>query len=400
MAFFLTILITSILSMLSVAWIYFKMLHVAHDKNLVDNPDARKLQQQPVPIVGGLCVFFGVIVATLVASCLMDCTELVPILMAMSMMIFVGCLDDLIGLSPCLRFVAEVIILVAMIFGSDGCIDSLHGLWGIETYNWWVAVPLTVFAGVGIINAVNMIDGVNGLCSGICITCCCLFGYAFHRGGDAPNSMLCFAMAAALCPFLLHNVVGKTSKMFIGDAGTMSMGALMAWCVIQVLRSDGHAKWVEYQEQGMNIVAFTLAILSVPVFDTLRVMFMRMIRGGSPFKADKTHLHHMLYEYSSSHSITSLTEIFLDLIVCLAFAIAYKAELSIDMQLYVVIAMGVIFIWGSHAFMKRGIRLNTHLAYLMRRTMAKARQGEKSWWNKFQQWVDTPRAGFKGSADS
>lgn len=400
MATLLLLLFISFLSMLAVSWIYFKMLHIAREKNLVDQPNERKLQKQPVPLVGGLCVFFGVIVGTLVASCFMDCTELVPVLMAMSVMIFLGCLDDLIGLSPRLRFGFEIFVLIALIYGGGGCIDSLHDLWGINTFSWWIAVPLTVFAGVGVINAVNMIDGVNGLCSGICITCCCLFGYAFFRGGDYPNSMLCFSMAAALFPFLLHNVVGKTSKMFIGDAGTMSIGALMAWCMIQVLRSDSQARWWAYQEQGMNVIALTLAILSVPVFDTLRVMIMRMVRGGSPFVADRTHLHHMLYDYSHSHSITSLTEILLDLSVCLAFAIAYKADLSIDMQLYVVIAMGIIFIWGSHAFMKRGIRLNTHFAYLMRRAMAKARQGEKSWWSKFQHWVDTPRMESKPDSNS
>ncbi len=391
----LLILFTSAISMLAVSWIYFKMLRIAREKNLVDQPNERKLQKQPVPLIGGLCVFFGVIVGTLVASCFMDCTELVPILMAMSMMLFLGSMDDLIGLSPSLRFCFEIFIMVALIYGGGGCIDSLHGLWGIDAFSWWIAVPLTVFAGVGVINAINMIDGVNGLCSGICITCCCLFGYAFFCGHDYPNSMLCFSMAAALCPFLVHNVVGKTSKMFIGDAGTMSMGALMAWCIIQVLRSDSHARWVDYQEQGMNVIALTLAILSVPVFDTLRVMTMRMVRGGSPFKADRTHLHHMLYDYSQSHSITSVTEIFLDLVVCLVFAIAYKANLSIDMQLYVVITMGVVFVWGIHAYLKRGLRLDTNLAYLMRRSMAKARQGEKSWWNRLQRWIDTPRIGSK-----
>lgn len=381
--------------MFCVSWIYFKMLRIAHEKGLVDNPNARKLQKQPVPLVGGLCVFFGVIGATLIASCLMDCTDLVPILMAMSIMLFLGCIDDLIGLTPTLRFIIEVIIMIALIYGGGGCIDSLHGLWGIETFSWYIAVPLTVFAGVGVINAINMIDGVNGLSSGLCITCCCLFGYAFYRGSDYPNSMLCFAMAAGLCPFLLHNVVGKTSKMFIGDAGTMCMGALMAWCMIQVLRDDSHARWWAYQEQGMNVVALTLAILSVPVFDTIRVMLMRIIRGGSPFKADRTHLHHMIYDYSLSHSITALTEIILNLLVCIVFALVFKLGCSIDVQLYVVILMGVIFIWGTHFILKRGILLNTNMSYKIRRQLTKIRQGDKSWWAKFQHWVDTPRLGSK-----
>lgn len=376
--------------MVAVSWIYFKMLRIAKEKKLFDQPNERKLQEQPVPLVGGLCVFFGVIVSTLVADCFIDCSELVTIVISMSVMIFLGSLDDLIGLSPLFRFCFEILVMIALVYGG-GCIDSFHGLWGINGISRWIAVPLTVFAGVGVINAINMIDGVNGLCSGICIACSCLFGYAFYRGSDYPNSMLCFSAAAALFPFLVHNVVGKTSKMFIGDSGTMCLGILMAWCMIQVLRGDSQARWVAYQEQGMNVVAFTLAILSVPVFDTLRVMFMRIFRGVSPFKVDRNHLHHMLYDYSHSHSLTALAEILLDLIVCLAFAIAYKAGLSIDLQFYIVVAMGVIFIWGMHAYLKRGSRLETKLAYLMRSNMLKARQGDKSWWNKLQRWVDTPR---------
>lgn len=391
MYYFIIILIASCLSLLAVSWVYFKMLYIAHEKNLVDHPNSRKLQDQPVPFVGGLCVSFGILISVLFSCMLIDCTGLLPVLLALSIMLFIGCLDDLIGLSASLRLFFESFVVLALIFGGGGCIDSLHGLWGIQSFSWWIAVPLTVFACVGIINSINMIDGVNGLCSGICITCCCLFGYAFYCGDDYPNSMLCFVMASALFPFLLHNVAGKSSKMFIGNAGTMIMGVLMSWCVIQVLRTDSHARWWAYQEQGMNVVALTLAILSVPVFDTIRVMFMRILRGVSPFQADKTHLHHIIYEYCQSHSITSITEIVLNLSTCLVFAIAFKAELSLDFQLYVVILFGAIFIWGAYAFMNRGIRLNTHLACVMRRQLAKARQGKKSWWNRFQIWVDTPK---------
>lgn len=394
---YLIIGLASFSAMIAVFWIYFKMLRIARDKNLVDNPDARKLQKEPVPVVGGLSVFFGVLFAILVGSCMMDCTGLVPILMAMSVMIYLGALDDLFGLSPKFRLFIEIIVMLALIYGGGGCIDSFHGLWGIEDFSWFIAVPVTVFAGVGIINAVNMIDGVNGLSSGLCITMSFIFGYTLFKGDDFPNALLCFSMAAGLIPFVIHNVAGKTTKMFIGDAGTMSMGVLMAWCVMQMLRSDTPARWMEYQLQGTNLVAITLAILSVPVFDTLRVMFLRVIKGGSPFKADKTHLHHILYIYSHSHSLTSLTEILLDFFIVCAWALSASLKASMEVQFFVVVGLSVFFVWGLYFYLDQNNRLNTGVAFRLRRFMAVVRQGDKDWWKAVQNWVDTPhmRSQFK-----
>ena len=394
------IFVCGFVAMLAVFWIYFKMLSVAHAKGLVDNPGARKLQKRPVPVVGGLCVLFGVICAVLVGSCLMDCSKLVPILMAMVVMTGVGALDDFEGLTAKIRLLIEVVIVLALIYGGGGCIDDLHGTWGIDGFSWYVGVPFTVFACVGIINAINMIDGVNGLSSGLCFTCSLLFAYVFYRGQDWQHAMLCLSMAAGLFPFLLHNVMGKTSKMFLGDAGTMMMGVLMAWCVIQVLRSDSTSNWVE-SHRGMNVVALTLAILSVPVFDTVRVMLLRIFQGRSPFAADKTHLHHLLYTYSASHSLTSLGEIFLNLFICLCFAVAYWLHWGLDVQLYVVIAASILLVWGTYFFLNRNYQLKTGIAYRIHRRLVEVRQGEKGWWNKAQEWIDTPRQwGFKTKGET
>ena len=212
---YIFVLITSFASMLMTFWVYFKILHIAMKKNLVDTPNARKLQKRPVPVLGGIAVFFGVLCGTLVGCCLADCGRILPIILAMSMMLYVGAIDDIVELNPRNRIIIEVLAVLGIIYGNGACIDSLHGLWGINTFSWWIGVPLTVFAGVGIINAMNMIDGVNGLSSGLCITCSIMFGFTMFKGHDYQNAMLAFVFAAALVPFLVHNVLGKTSKMFI-----------------------------------------------------------------------------------------------------------------------------------------------------------------------------------------
>ena len=394
------VLLPAGVSLVAVFWIFFKVLRLSIEKNLVDNPNARKLQKTPIPVMGGMAVFFGVLCASLLSCCLFDCNHLIPIYIGMGLMLYLGILDDLLGLTPFIRLLIEVGSLLAIIFGGGGCVDSLHGLWGINEIPWWIGVPLTVFAGVGIINAMNMIDGVNGLSSGLCVACATMFGIALYRGGDIPDAALCFSMAAALCPFIIHNVVGKTSKMFIGDAGTMVMGVLMSWCVIQVLRQDTLAKWGAYSEKGMCLIALVLAILAIPVMDTLRVMTMRLIHGKNPFSADKTHLHHILFKYSGSHSLTAASEICLNFLIVLIWAIAYKLHTSIDVQFYVVFFSAALIVWGLYFFLYGQDIRNTKKKKNLRILMKSVRQGDSSWWYKLQKFVDTPRGISKSGIET
>lgn len=383
--------LTSFVSMLMTFWVYFKILAIAKAKNIVDNPDARKLQKRPIPVMGGISVFFGVICGTLFATCVCDCDVILPIILAMSMMLYIGAIDDIINLTPRNRIIIEVLAILGIIYSNGACIDSLQGLWGIEDFSWWIGVPLTVFAGVGIINAMNMIDGVNGLSSGLCITFSIMFGIAMFKGHDYPNAMLAFMYAGALMPFLIHNVLGKTSKMFIGDAGTMTMGILMTWYVIQMLRSDHTVQWSRYVDRPqLSLVALTLAILAVPIGDTLRVMFQRILKGQSPFKADKTHLHHMLINYSGSHSITSLMEISIAIAIVIIWAIAFKTHCSIDAQFYIVLAAAAILVWGTYAYLSFQNKRNSKTAFRIRRLLTKTRQGDKEWWAWLQKRIDTP----------
>ena len=385
------LLLASFVSMLMTFWVYFKILAIAKEKNLVDNPNARKLQKRPVPVMGGIAVFFGVICGTLFATCICDCDTILPIILAMSMMLYIGAIDDIINLTPRNRIIIEVLAVLGIIFSDGACIDSLHGLWGIEAFSWWIGIPLTVFAGVGIINAMNMIDGVNGLSSGLCITFSCMFGFAMYKAHDYPNAMLAFVFAGALVPFLIHNVLGKTSKMFIGDAGTMTMGILMTWYVIQMLRHDHNLRWMSYvADQQLSLVALTLAILAVPVGDTLRVMFRRMMKGNSPFKADKTHLHHMILNYSGSHSITSLMEIAIAIIIVLVWLITYLNRWSMEVQFYLVLGSSMLFVWGTYAYLSFQNKRNSVAAFRIRKWLTKMRQGDKEWWAWVQRGIDTP----------
>ena len=381
------------MAFVAVNWVYFKILKIAFDKNLVDNPDARKLQKRPVPIMGGVAVFFGVLAGLLMGTVLYAIegiawdTHLLPVVCAMSLILYVGVMDDIMGLSPRARLIVEIMIVLGLIYTSGMCIDSFRHMWGVDAFSWWIAVPLTVVAGVGIINAVNMIDGVNGLSSGLCITCCIFFGVTFITVEDMSNAVLAFIMAAALVPFFIHNVFGQKSRMFIGDAGTMVMGILLTWFVICVLSSKSavnhHTELV-----NVNMVALVLAILSVPVADTLRVMTLRILHRRSPFSPDKTHLHHVFIHVGVSHFITAMSEILIDIVIVLVWGACVLCGVSLDMQLYIVIITAMILVWGTYGVLRYHSRHHTKFLHWLTEYSVRTHLGRKEWWKKITAKLD------------
>lgn len=389
------VLAAALMAVVAVRWAYFKILRIAKDKGLVDNPDARKLQKTPIPVTGGLAVFFGVamgLLAGYTVGGLMNVDfriQLMPVLAAMVVMLYIGAMDDIMGLTPAARFIIEILTVLGLIYAGGGCVDTFHGLWGIEKFSWWLAVPLTVFAGVGIINAVNMVDGVNGLSSTLCMLCSIMFGTVFVRSGDVANATLAFTVAAALFPFMIHNVFGLNSRMFIGDAGTMVMGILLAWFTMCLLRSDSPIPYYD-KADGVNMIAFALAVLCVPVFDTVRVMGMRMAKKKSPFHPDKTHLHHVFINVGVSHFFTMLTEVVIMLVVVAIWAISVKMYVSIEWQLYIVVMVSMLFVWGTYVIINYHAQHHTEALHQLVNFSIRTHLGRTEWWKRFTFWLDKP----------
>lgn len=360
-----TIIIPFFTALLLVGWIHPRLVKIALLKNIVDNPDARKLQRTPVPVLGGVAVFFGVVIAIGCMSSVIDCSGLPVVIMAMMAMLYTGTMDDILSLSPGLRFVIEIVVVLLLIFVGGYCIDDFHGLWNIGRFSYWYAVPLTVVAAVGIINAINLVDGVNGLSSGYCIMACLIFGTLFFLAGEAPMTILAAVSVGALIPFFLHNVFGKTSKMFIGDGGTLVMGVVMSVFVIAILQNGSRV--AAYVNPNVGLVPFTLAVLSVPVFDTLRVMSTRILKGTSPFRPDKTHLHHMFIDLGCSHVATTLAILGVNMFVVLCWWALEASGFSIAVQLYAVIAVSLLVTSGLYHFMQWHICRDTRFMRAMRR---------------------------------
>lgn len=358
-------ILSFLIALLSVRWIHPRLVRIALDKNIVDNPNARKLQRRPTPVLGGIAVFFGSVIGLGCASITCDCSELFIVVVAMMIMLYTGTMDDILDLSPALRFLIEIGTVLLLIFVGGYTLNDFHGLWGLNQIPQGVAIPLTVFAAVGIINAINLIDGVDGLSSGYCILTSLLFGVMFWYVGDRTMGMLAVVAAGSLMPFFFHNVFGKSSKMFIGDGGTLVLGIVMSVFVIRILR---HGSMSEvYDAANIGLVPFSLAVLSVPVFDTLRVMTTRILKRKSPFHPDKTHLHHMFIRLGCSHAATTLAILILNFFVVLCWWISYKVGCSIDAQLYIVLVLSILITFGLYNFMEWHIRHKTQFVRLLHR---------------------------------
>lgn len=336
---------------LSALWLHPKIVHVAKLKGITDNPDKRKLQREPVPVLGGVVVFFGIALGIGVISPYCQCPDIMLLFSLLLLMLYTGTMDDIFGLSPKLRLTIEIIAALAIIYICGYSIDNLHGLWGIYRISPWLGVPLTVIAVVGIINAINLIDGVNGLSSGYCIMACAIFGGVFMFTEDTIMSALAFAGIGALIPFFAHNVFGNKLRMFIGDGGTLMMGMMLSMFVLRVLDKYHTTAMIltnECSEREFGMIPFTLAVLAIPVFDTLRVMTRRMMRGTSPFSPDKTHLHHAFIRMGFSHLTTTLSILGLNLLIVAGWYGLYTLGCSINAQLLFVITFALIFTVGVY----------------------------------------------------
>ena len=325
-------------------------LRFARKHGIVDNPNARKLQRVPVPVFGGIVVYSGILAGGLLLALFMWSWVMVNGLIGMTIMLLIGMWDDQKDISAMLRFAIEIGLVSAFIALTGVYIDDIHGLWGINELSDWIAIPFSVFSGVGIINAINLIDGVDGYSSGYGMMACTLFGLCFWTVWSPTMTCMTMIVIGALFPFFMHNVFGQKSRMFIGDGGTLMLGMFMTVCAFYSLSSTQPCQKLD--EQGLSLTAFALAVLCIPVFDTLRVMSLRILRGKSPFKPDKTHLHHLFIDMGFSHLGAALFILMLNFGVVLVWLVSWKLGASVDVQTYIVIALGLLVTFGFYKFMK------------------------------------------------
>jgi UDP-GlcNAc:undecaprenyl-phosphate/decaprenyl-phosphate GlcNAc-1-phosphate transferase len=287
------------------------LIKVAFLKRLFDEPgDSRKLHKRMVPTIGGIIIF----AATLFAFSLwfphdLDKTPLFSrwvrdfqfIVACLMILFFVGVKDDIIGTAPIKKLAAQIIVGMILVLMAEIRIRSLHGLFGVHELPLWASIFLSLFTFIVVVNAFNLIDGVDGLAAGIGFIGSIVFGVLFFYAGDSVMALLGFAMAGALGAFLIFNF--SPAKIFMGDSGSLSMGMVMGVLAIRFVEYVPNADTIPFVKELFSPV-LAMAIIVYALTDTFRVFILRAARGVSPFSADRNHLHHLLLDSGKSHTVT------------------------------------------------------------------------------------------------
>lgn len=278
------------------------VMDVADKKNLYDIPDERKLHTRLVASLGGVGIFAGFLLASLLSVQGYRNPEFQSFFAAALVIFFLGLKDDLMILSPSKKFVGQILAASIIIHLGDLRLTSMHGLFGFENISEGFGLALTYLTIIVVINSFNLIDGIDGLAASLGILSMIVFGSYFFMIDLQAYALLSFAMAGSLAAFLIFN--HHPAKIFMGDSGSLMIGLVNSILVIKFI-NEADKPLVAVPVQ--SVVAVGFAVLIVPLLDTLRVFSIRILNGRSPFTPDRNHVHHLLLDRGLNHAAVTFT---------------------------------------------------------------------------------------------
>jgi UDP-N-acetylmuramyl pentapeptide phosphotransferase/UDP-N-acetylglucosamine-1-phosphate transferase len=217
------------------------------------------------------------------------------IIPGLTILFIIGLKDDLVVLSPFSKLLAQIAAALFLVFHYQNNIETLHGFMGVENMSNYVAAIIGVLVVVAVINAINLIDGIDGLAATVGIVMCSVFGFLFYIAEQQFLMLTCVVMIGTLLAFLRFNL-SKDKKIFMGDTGSMIVGFIIGLMAVRLmaLDIDTLSKLPFNYENLPYVVAATLII---PLFDTARIFFIRIMKRKSPFSPDRNHIHHLIIDY-------------------------------------------------------------------------------------------------------
>lgn len=300
-----------------ITWYYIpKVISIVKKRHLEDLPSRHKIHKNSVPTLGGIGIFAGFLVGYL-----MGIDGYMPgvsyFTAAAVFLFFVGIKDDLVFLNPTKKLAGEIFAAVVVTVFTDLSFSSFHGFLGITAISPLTSFIVTVFTIILIINAVNLIDGIDGLAASIGIIASVVFGIFFYLSEDYGYTVMAAALLGALIAFLRFNVSEGGNKIFMGDTGSLVIGFTLA--VLAIRFNEINAKGESFIDL-QSAPAISIAILIVPLFDTLRVMVLRLHYKQNLFTADHRHIHHMMLRAGFTHrEATFYICLFNILLIAIAF---------------------------------------------------------------------------------
>lgn len=279
------------------------IIQVAKDKRLLDQPNERSSHALPTPSLGGIGIFAGTICGVVLWTPLAAFGSLQFILAAFVLIFLLGVLDDLIDISAIKKFLGQLLVTVILLAKGQMLVTSFYGVFGIEELPLIASYAISMVAIIGIINAFNLIDGINGLAGSIGLFACLLFGAWFLAVNQLALAVVSFSLAGAIAAFLRYNFT--PSKIFMGDTGSLLIGTVCAILSIKFIETN-HSIPPDSPYVLGGAPALAVAVLFLPIYDTLSSFIRRVMHRKSPFSPDKAHIHHQLLHLGLSHTQTTL----------------------------------------------------------------------------------------------
>lgn len=299
------------------------LIKVARMKHLVDEPsEERKLHHRSIPTIGGIIIFAAIIFsyslwfpkATMgLGAASSDFRALYlemgaayadfkVVIAAMVLLFFIGVKDDIIGFSPVKKLVGHFVVAYILVVIGDVRIRDMHGMLGLYELPTEVSIAFSFFTYIVLVNAFNLIDGVDGLAGGIGLISATCYGLWLYWAGDVALALLAFTLAGALVGFLVFNF--HPARIFMGDSGSLIIGAILSVLAMRVVDHDVSRlpQWL----RSVPTPLFAMSVIAYPLVDTFRVFVVRTAKGRSPFQADRNHIHHRLLALGLGHRGTVL----------------------------------------------------------------------------------------------
>lgn len=298
---------TPILSLLLAAIIsYFSIppiISLSLLKKLYDKPDERKLHDRRTTALGGIAIFGAFLFSFIFFTNNLPYPQQNSILCAYIILFASGIKDDLYPLSPFKKIITQVLAVLIVIVQGNVRIESLYGLFELHELSYLASVSISLVTFLLLINSFNFIDGINGLSTSLGVITLCTFAYWFWKMEASLFLILCLSYTGALLGFLPYNFK-KKARIFMGDSGSLILGFNLSLITIFFIQESViHMPNFFF---AISSAVYAYAILIIPIFDTFRVVFIRITKGKSPFFADRNHIHHALLDLGLSHRLSTM----------------------------------------------------------------------------------------------
>jgi len=326
------------------------IIHIIKKLKWLDKPDNRKLHKLPIPTMGGIAIFLSMLIIVLSRPSLFS-FDIVLVLFSASILFVTGLLDDLKDLRPRIKLYIQIFAaLIPVIFGIR--IDNLHEL-GIDSIALPISFLISTVCIVFFVNAFNLIDGLDGLAGGMAIIALTSFSILFYFAGVYDFCLITAALAGSCLGFLVFNF--NPARIFMGDTGSLFIGFLIAIFALRALQLPS-AIFVDAFRIDSFSVVFALVLL--PSLDAVRVFSTRIGKGYSPFRPDKTHIHHLLLDAGMKHRYATIT---LYITQILILSLAFFPPPLIAMEIILGIFLIVFILYKLIAKLSRGFKIKGNM---------------------------------------